>query len=52
MGIETLFWLARIESSGEAGIVIVGRSHEEHYNRGASGLVALLVEEIEHALSF
>ena len=49
---ETLFWFARIQSSGQAGIIIIKSGHEEHCNRGTSGSVALLVVEIQRALTF
>ena len=51
-GIETVFWLAGFQSSGEASIIIVGRGHDKHSTRGTSGLGALLVAEIKLALGF
>ena len=51
-GIETVFWLTRIQSNGEAGIIIVGRGHDKHSTRGTSGLGALLVAEIKLASGF
>ena len=51
-GIETVFWLTRIQSNGEAGILIVGRGYDKHSTRGTSGLGALLVAEIKLALGF
>ena len=51
-GIETVFWLTRIQSNGEAGILIVGRGYDKHSTRGTSGLGALLVVEMRLALGF
>ena len=49
---ETLFWFAGIESSDQAGIIIIKSGHEERSIKGISRPVALLVVALERAFIF